>query len=47
MKEWKELLKEILFSKGKAEKVLQDFLDMEEELYDLYEKQSTVVDFFT
>lgn len=47
LKEWKELLKEILFSKGKAEKVLQDFLDMEEELYDLYEKQSTVVDFFT
>ena len=29
LKEWKELLKEILFSKGKAEKVLQDFLDME------------------
>lgn len=47
LKEWRELLEEILFSKGKVEKVLQDFLDMEEELCDLYEKQSTVVDFFT
>lgn len=46
LKNWMDLLEEVLTLKGKAEKVLKDFIDMEVELHELHDKESTVEDFF-
>lgn len=46
IKNWIDILEEVLTLKGKADKVLKDFIDMGDELYELYDKESIVEDFF-
>lgn len=48
LKNWIELLEDIIAEKNrKVEKFLNEFLEYEDELYELYNKQAEVEDFFT
>ena len=46
LKSWIDLLDEVVTLKGKTEKILKEFLSMEEELNELREKEATIEDFF-
>lgn len=46
LQEWIDLVEEITKSTGKTEKVLKNFLDMEEELQEAYNNQDAPLDFF-
>lgn len=46
LKSWINLLDEVVTLKGKTEKILKEFLSMEEELNELREKEATIEDFF-
>ncbi|MGL5798300.1 MAG: BREX system P-loop protein BrxC, partial [Cetobacterium sp.] len=46
LKSWIDLLDDVVTLKGKPEKILKEFIAMEDELLELNEKEATVEDFF-
>lgn len=46
LKNWIGILMDVLTLQGKNEKILKEFIEMEEELHDYFEKAEAVIDFF-